>query len=243
MRSSLFIVIIALGTMIWACKNNSSNPVTTVPPAPNYYPLAIGDVWNYTSYYTDANGVKQTGTDGTEKDSVIAIDTVGGQAAFAVKIIMNDTISSIAYFAFDANGNLQVFTDTTGNLQGYWKQFAWVGDTTTTVHTDSAVAVLSLKSQTGSITMHGTQTEVQTFGGDSAVTVGAGTFFAHEYRDSLQYTYSNTPYGPIYGSSATTSFFANNVGRIQSVAKVAFTGALQVNSNKYEQLASYHLVN
>jgi hypothetical protein len=261
MRTFLLVTVVALGATLWACKSNSNNPVSSnnTPAAPNYYPLGIGDAWNYAGYYTDQTGAKIPGTDQSETDTVTGTVVIGGQSVFEVTDMFkssNFSSKGTGYYSFDQTGNLQTFVDTvladtaltTGHDtipagHGYWQAVAWFGDTGTTKHNFPQQPTFLLLNL-GNVydTAYGTQTQTQMFAGDSTVTVGAGTFAAHVYRDSILDTYNSAQIGAVNGTIVQNSFYAKNVGGILVTSNSVFTGGLQASSRFYKQLVSYHIV-
>ena len=104
-----------------ACKINASNPASPITPTGSYYPVSPGISWYYATFATDANGVKIPGSEGTETDTIIGTDTIGGRAVFLLQALINDTAAPIQYISFDSNGSPQYFVDTTyGNDSGVW---------------------------------------------------------------------------------------------------------------------------
>lgn len=238
-----FVRLLPIAAIVYvACK--SSSPTAPITPTPNYFPLTVGSSWHYAGYATDSAGVMIANTNFTESDSVTGTDTIGGESAFVIREVRNDTSVATFYYSFTTNGELQMFHDTTDGLHtGYWElQAAFdnstVGNSTTRQHPDRVVFLLGPYVDT----LYGSFTLVETLHRDSSITVGAGTFTVQVRSDSTIDALGSGSYlAPTTIVTVQTNCYAPNVGKVKAVELSTVTGGLRYKGGSVTQLVSYSI--
>jgi hypothetical protein len=224
------ILLFVSGAMCQSHFSISRNANSTIA---GFFPLAVGNRWEYRIQKLDSNGVKIAGSEKTERDTIIGIETVGERAAYVMHSAIGDSAQTPAYFAYDPYGNLWSYVvPDRGKKEGYWTVFAALGDTTAGTADTFFVPALFGGARI-------TDTIEQTYHGEGPVTVPAGTFDIREYDYSVN-------------SSFTTAFLAGSIavfGRLhyaRGVGKVKELRFTNINSslfNKtggtYSELVSY----
>jgi len=218
------------------CKSNSSNPTASGTTASgSELPLAIGNVWVYDDYITDAVSVKIPGSDETEKDTIVGIDTIGGRAAYVLQSYINDTAAPVRYISFDQNANPQYFIDTTfGENSGMWNTIAEFSNTNagTTVNFFNIVTGEETSDSVFTL-LQNTDTVSETFNGVTSITDSAGTFNTKEYLDSSGASPTDVN---ITGKFILKQYYAPGIGKVKSSCTMTVGGAT---SGMIKQLVSF----
>ncbi len=204
-----------LTAALFSCKKDSSNPVTPNggTSSSDFYPLAAGNWWLYDMWDTDSLGAKVPGSDATRKDSVLAAVTVNGMNAFQVVSIHGDTLGAVDTIGFDANGDLVMYSDTSGTGHVVAMVAFHLSNTDPSKKYERYIPVTV-------DTLTVIDTAVERYIGTAAVSVTAGSYTARNYR----MTSSSSMAMPGGISFSTTSaqdlFCAAHVGMVKATMTV-----------------------
>jgi hypothetical protein len=237
MRKTLFVLLgCAMLFTYWACNKNSNavGPVNfTLADSSDYYPMAVGDQWTV-HLWRDSNGVKTPGSDATSPTGFINVKTIGGRTAYGYGIPGYD--SAIAYYALDAQGNQLMFYDTSfGKGKGAWVINTELSNTVKGRSSQIFIPIIFGIGGNGGgpfDTIRSIDTMIETYMGDTVITVPSGTYAAEYYRDSS-------------GTSSTYAieqkFYAKGIGLIKQVNQNIFSAPPYYYSElgQYEELVSY----
>ncbi len=243
MRLRLFVpAALVLTAALFSCKKDSSNPVTPNggTSSSDFYPLAAGNWWLYDTWDTDSLGAKVPGSDATRKDSVLATVTVNGMNAFQVVSIHNDTLGAVDTIGFDANGDLVMYSDTSGT-----------GHIVAMVALHMSNTDPAKKYETYRPIMVDTLTVIDTsterYIGIAAVSVTAGSYSARQYKMTSN-TSMSMPGGIAFGTTSEQDVFcAAHVGLVKTTATITSSMVYppylnsQTTQGSVEVLRSYHV--
>src|SRR5579883_958844 len=208
MRKSLFLSFIIMVLFAYeACNNNNgTGPVLSSSSLSSpYFPLAIGNWWEYHGYTLDSNGNEAPGSEGYEFDTIVRTVNIQGFLAY----VMNSSKSSQpVYLTFDSAGDLMVLDDTSdGAGKGTW----YIAELFSNQTAGATVPYEISNHITGGLN----NVYFDTFFGNVSVTVPAGTFTAVAYRDTNGYTIASPDNSETY-SSVEHTYFAEKVGLLEA---------------------------
>ncbi len=245
MRVSLILLLLG-ATAFVACRRDDSNPVVPEQPSStSYFPTMPGTKWEYYDYQLDSLGNIDRTTRVVAVDSVMSTFTYLGRPAFAMHHMRSDTLPSVDTESIGTDGTYAIIIDT-GKAGPQWAIVQHLGNTSPTHYDTTKIPINQTFTYQGiPIPVNTTITVIESYAGEQAVTVPAGTFTGRQYRDTSMGAYSVfIAQASLAGSVYTT--YVPNVGLAQQrnfqKISVSITGqSMKQNFGTYRELVWFKL--